>query len=191
MAASTLPTTQTAVIAGPSGDYFVSDNCPVIGVEDETIIIKTGAVALNPVDTKMLGDFITPGAIFGFDCAGTIVAIGSKVTADIKVGDRVCGSADGMSGQRPLGGAFAQYVSLPGALALKIPDAMTFEEAAALGTGLASAGMALFYSLGLDPKLLEKPTTEPFPVLVYGGASATGTMAIQLLTLYVSHMVVL
>jgi NADPH:quinone reductase-like Zn-dependent oxidoreductase len=178
-----IPSTQKAVIASPTGDIIISDQVPVIELEDDAVIIKNRAVALNPVDTKLVGDFITPGAIFGFDCAGTIVAIGSKVTRDLKVGDRVCGSADGMSRERPAGGAFAEYVSLPGDLALKIPESVSFEEAAALGTGLASAGIALFYSLGLPASYLDKPAEKPFPVLIYGGSSATGTMAIQLLKL--------
>lgn len=105
------------------------------------------------------------------------------MTKDLKVGDRVCGSADGMSKARPLGGAFAEYVSLPGDLALKIPEGMSFETAAALGTALASAGMALFYSLKIPYTLLDKPSEKPFPVLIYGGSSATGTMALQLVKL--------
>jgi NADPH:quinone reductase-like Zn-dependent oxidoreductase len=64
-------------------------------LEPQEILIKTGAVALNPVDTKLIGDFVTPGVMFGFDCAGTVVAVGSGVTSNVKVGDRVCGSASG------------------------------------------------------------------------------------------------
>ncbi len=181
-----LPSTQTAIVAGPTGEFIISHNVPVIELEPDAVIIKTAAVALNPADTKMVGDFVVPGAIFGFDCAGTIVAVGSAVKKDLVVGDRVCGSADGMSRLRPLGGGFAQYASLPGDMALKIPDNVTFEAAAAYGTALASAGMALFYSLKIPAKLLEEPAKVPFPVLVYGGSTSTGTMAIQLLKAYAS-----
>ena len=180
-----LPSTQTALIAGPNGEFIISHDVPVIDLEPDAVIIRTAAVALNPVDTKMLGDFVVPGAIFGFDCAGTVVAVGSAVKKDLKIGDRVCGSADGMSRSRPLGGAFAQYVSLPGDLAVKIPDDLSFEAAAAYGTALASTCMALFYSLKIPTKFLEKPAETPFPVLVYGGSTSTGTMAIQLLKMYV------
>lgn len=179
--APSLPTTQTALIAGPDGDFLLSTTAPVAPLEPDSILIRTAAIALNPVDAKMAGDFLSPGSIFGFDCSGTVLAVGSAVTKNLKPGDRVCGSADGMSKARPYGGAFAEYVSLPGDLALKIPDGMSFESAAALGTALASAGMALFYSLGIPGELLDKPSEKPYPVLVYGGASATGTMALQLL----------
>ena len=181
-----LPSTQTAIIAGPTGEFVISHNVPVIDLEPDAIIIKTATIALNPVDTKMVGDFIVPDAIFGFDCAGTVVAVGSAVEKDIKIGNRVCGSADGMSRVRPLGGAFAQYVSLLGDLALKIPDSVTFEAAAAYGTALASACMALFWSMKIPTLLLEEPAKVPFPVLIYGGSTSTGTMAIQLLKAYVT-----
>ena len=181
-----LPSTQTAIVAGPAGEFVISHDVPVIDLEPDAVIIKTVVVALNPADTKMVGDFVVPGAIFGFDCAGTVVAVGSAVKKDLAIGDRVCGSADGMSRLRPLGGGFAQYVSLPGDMALKIPNNVTSEAAAAYGTALASAGIALFYSLKIPAKLLEEPAKVPFPVLVYGGSTSTGTMAIQLLKAYVS-----
>lgn len=45
----------------------------------------------------------------------------------------------------------------------------------------ATSAMALLHSLQLQSSLLEKPAPEPVDVLVYGGATSTGTMAIQLL----------
>ncbi|KAL9571859.1 hypothetical protein ACKAV7_004005 [Fusarium commune] len=45
-----------------------------------------------------------------------------------------------------------------------------------------TTGLALFKSLDLPGNPLE-PTTEPIPVLVYGGSSATGTAAVQLVKL--------
>jgi NADPH:quinone reductase-like Zn-dependent oxidoreductase len=99
------PERQTAIIAGPDHDFLISDDVPVIELEPNTILIKNVAVALNPVDTKLVGDFVTPGTTFGFDCAGVVIAVGSAVTRDITPGDRVCGSADGMNKLRPQGGA--------------------------------------------------------------------------------------
>lgn len=90
-----IPQQQTAIIADPSGNFAVSDSTKVPELEPDEILIKTTAVALNPVDTKLVGAFVTPGCVFGFDCAGIVVAIGSNVQKDLKVGDRVCGSASG------------------------------------------------------------------------------------------------
>lgn len=191
-----LPTTQTAVIAGLTGDFEISSNVPLPSLQPDEILIKTAAVGLNPVDTKLVGEFVTPGCIFGFDCAGIVVAVGSSdvhKARGISVGDRVCGSASGMNKLKPLGGAFAEHVVLPGSLTLKIPDSLHMEEAAALGTAVASAAMALFWSLEIDPALFgkgsdDKSGDEAPKVLVYGGSTCTGTMVIQLLRLCGFHV---
>ncbi|KAG8157096.1 hypothetical protein KVR01_013086 [Diaporthe batatas] len=148
-----LPRTQRAILAGEKGEWVVSQDAPVPELEADNIIIQTVAVALNPVDTKMVGPFIAEGAMFGFDCAGYVVAIGSD------------------------------YVALDGDMALKIPESMGFEEAAGMGMRIATAGMALFWSLGIPTEWLLKAAGEQMPVLVYGGSTSTGTMAIQLLKL--------
>ncbi|KAI1493692.1 putative alcohol dehydrogenase [Biscogniauxia mediterranea] len=178
-----LPETQRAIVANDKLDYCIRENVSLPPLEDDSIIIKTEAVGLNPVDTKMVGPFVTPGAIYGTDASGVVVAMGATVAASgrLKIGDRVCGATEGMEGLRPLSGTFAEYVSLDGGMALKLPDDMSFEVGAGMGLRIATAGMALFYSLGIPIQLLTKPTDQPFDVLVYGGATSTGTMAIQLL----------
>ncbi|KAM3424168.1 hypothetical protein BST61_g11289 [Cercospora zeina] len=176
---SPIPRVQRAIIAGDDRDFKISNDVPVPELEPDLILINTAAVALNPVDTKLVGDFVTPGVTFGFDCAGVVVAVGSNVTRDIKPDDLVCGSADGMNKSRPNGGGFAEYVTLHSKLALKIPHGMSTSDAASLGTAIASASMALFWSLRV-PASLTAPPAERHHVLVYGGSSATGTMTIQL-----------
>lgn len=54
---------------------------------------------------------------------------------------------------------------------------MSFEDASTLGVSVGTAGLALFRSFPVMPPLQV--------VLVYGGSSATGAMAIQLLKMYV------
>lgn len=90
-----------------------------------------------------------------------------------------------MNKEKPLGGAFAEYVKLVGDLVMKVPDHMSIENAAALGTAIASASMVLFWSLGWPLELLDgKKPDEPLPeVLVYGGSTSTGTMVLQFLHL--------
>ncbi|KAJ5642146.1 alcohol dehydrogenase [Penicillium lividum] len=185
MSASTIPETQTAIIAGPAGEFMVSNDVKVPALLPGEIIIKTAAVALNPVDTKLIGDFVTPGVMFGFDCAGTVLAVADDVTL-FKVGDRVCGSASGMNKKKPLCGSFAEYVKLQANLSLGVPENMSITDAASMGTSIASAAMCLFWSLKWPGNLLEGPKEgdEPKPpVLVYGGSTSTGTMVLQLLKL--------
>jgi aspyridone synthetase trans-acting enoyl reductase len=78
-------------------------------------------------------------------------------------------------------GAFAEYVAVPRQLVWKIPADMSFQTAATLGIGLATAGLALYNGLQL-PLPLSAPEV-PTTVLVYGGGTATGALAIQLLRL--------
>ncbi|OAA40810.1 Alcohol dehydrogenase superfamily, zinc-type [Beauveria brongniartii RCEF 3172] len=178
-----IPRTQTAIIAADAdGTLKIDSNVPVIELEPDAVLVKTAALALNPVDTKMFKGFAAEGAILGFDFAGTVVAVGSNITKDVKIGDRVLGSADSMDVKRPSGGAFCEYASTPASLTLKIPDDMSFTDAACMSTSLASAGMALWFSMKI-PSTMDSPATgdkRPY-VLVYGGSTSTGTMAIQLL----------
>lgn len=62
---------------------------------------------------------------------------------------------------------------------------MTFEEVATLGVGVTSVGQTLYMTLGLPlPGSDEKLPEDPTYILVYGGSSATGTLAIQFAKLY-------
>lgn len=177
-----LPTTQTAIVATTDDSLAVSVDVSVPTLHPDMIIVKNAAISINPVDIKLDGPYSTPGAIAGCDFAGTIVALGSAVTHDVRVGDRVCGAVMGMNPLEPSVGAFATYVGAQGDLVLTIPRGMSFATAAALPTVFATAGLALFRSLGLEATP-SKPAEKPFPVLVYGGSTATGTTAIQLLKL--------
>lgn len=89
------------------------------------------------------------------------------------------------SRRRPWVGAFTEYIIEEADSAWQVPENLSWEEAAAVGCAVTtSVGMALWTSLKL-PGTPEKPTLEPKYVLVYGGATASGTFAIQLLKLQV------
>ena len=183
MAAATIPSRQQAVIGSQDHGFEYTPDYPVIEPEDYSILIKVEAVGLNPVDTKLVGDFVTPGVIFGMDMAGTVVKVGKDTVNPPAVGDRVCGCANGMDKHRPLGGAFCEYATLHKDLWIRMPEDLTFENAAALGLAMQTAAMALFWTLKIPQEYLLNPAPKPFPVLVYGGSSATGTMTIQFLKL--------
>lgn len=90
----------------------------------------------------------------------------------------------GMNALGPDIGAFAEYVGACADLLLKLPDTMSFEEGASLGTGVGTAVLGLFHELKLPismEQLSKGDASGGEFVLVAGGATATGTRAIQLL----------
>ena len=192
---SSLPQQQTAVVARGPGQLAIEHNAPLPSMLPDMAIVKTAAVAINPVDAKMLDYSPAPGAIHGYDFAGIIVALGAQANAEgrLAVGDRVAGLVHGMNKLQPNNGAFAQYVGAPVDLLLKVPDDMSLEKAASFGTGVATACLGLFSELQIPEsfdRLLERRTLPSQQaelsskardfVLVAGGSTATGTRAIQL-----------
>ena len=67
---------------------------------------------------------------------------------------------------------------------MKMPERLSFQDAATLGVGITTVGQALYQSLGFP--LPTEPAKEKTSILIYGGSTATGTLAIQFAKLYVS-----
>src|SRR5688500_14078467 len=97
------------------------------------VMIEVHASSINPVDamiregvmqdTAPLGLPIT----LGVDVAGIVDSVGEEVTA-FKAGDRVCGQASPLSGGS---GAFAEFAVAPVTTLGKMPQKLSFTEAAA------------------------------------------------------------
>lgn len=181
-----LPRTNTAIIGLDDGTIGLSNDVPLPALEADMVLVRTRAVALNPIDAKMVGKLGTPGAVAGMDFAGDVVAIGNRAQTAVRlrVGDRVCGAVPGMHSLTPRVGAFAAIVGAADITTMKIPEGMSYEQGASLGSGIGTIGLALFRSLQV-PGTPTDPVQEPVDVLVYGGSTATGTLAIQLFKLYV------
>ncbi|KAF4966843.1 hypothetical protein FSARC_5522 [Fusarium sarcochroum] len=152
------------------------DNVPIPQLRDDYILVKTRAVALNPADWKSIDYVATPGEIVGCDYSGVVVQVGTHVRKDIRPGDRVAGMVHGCNASNHEDGAFAEYVTAKGDLQIAVPDTMTFEAAATLGAGIVTVGQSLYQSLALP--LPKSPARDTF-VLIYGGSTATGSLAIQ------------
>ena len=191
MSEAQLPSSQTAIRQSESGSPIVQVISPLPPVEKDMIMVRTIAVAMNPHDFKMIDNFPSPGTTPGCDFAGIVVAIGAAVNATrershndiLHIGDRVCGGVHGSNPLRPLVGAFSMYVSAFGDCVLKVPRAFSWEQAAAIGGAIpGTLGLALVKSLGLSIGAKNR-YEKPVYVLVYGGSTASGTMAIQLLNL--------
>lgn len=178
-----LPSSHFAIVQKENGAPQLA-NIPLPVLKPGSLIVKTVSVALNPSDHKMGAAFPTPGAVVGMDFSGTVAAIHPETETDLKIGDRVCSWVHGSNPGDPSNGAFAQYIRARPEILLRVPNGMRMEQAATLGVGLMTNVMALW-----DPTALGlaahpgSPAEKRFPVLVYGGSTATGTLAIQLLRL--------
>lgn len=95
--------------------------------------------------------------------AGEVVQVGDGVER-VRVGDRVCSLLPG--------GGYAQYVTVPAGMLMKLPDRLTFAQAAAIPEAFLTAYLNLFELAKLSPD---------DTVLVHAGASGVGTSAIQLI----------
>ena len=170
------PTQKAIVIRGLKKAELVSDR-PIPNLRDDYILVKTAAVALNPTDWKNIDNLGMDGALSGCDYAGTVEEVGKGVSKQWKKGDRVAGFAHGGDVVQHENGAFAEYIVAKGDIQMAVPDGVSFEEAATLGIGVFTVGQGLYQSLGLP--LPTEPAKEAFPVLIYGGSTATGSLAIQ------------
>jgi NADPH2:quinone reductase len=135
------------------------------------VLVKVGAVALNPVDT-----YIRNGApfwslphpfIIGCDLAGEVEAVGPDATK-FKPGDRVWGSNQGLLGRQ---GTFAEYCTAEECWLYPTPDGVDDERAAAM----ALVGITAHLGLFRDARLEEGET-----LFVHGGTGGVGSMVVQM-----------
>jgi NADPH:quinone reductase-like Zn-dependent oxidoreductase len=132
------------------------DDLPVPELQHpRDVRVKVAAAALNRLDLFVLGGIpgmkLTPDFAGGSDGAGTIEAVGAEVT-NVKVGDRVivnpgvvsrdCQCEYCADGDQPMclsygilgehrSGTLAEYLVIPSENVERIPDSVSFEEAAA------------------------------------------------------------
>ena len=170
-------TTQKAiVVTSPKQESLVTDR-PIPTLRDDYILVKNVSVALNPTDWKHIAFLAPVGVLVGCDYAGIVEDVGKNVKKPFKKGDRVCGFVHGANAVQPEDGTFAEYIVAKGDIQMRIPDNLSFEEASTLGVGIVTVGQALYQSLKLS--LPTEPTKNPAKILIYGGSTATGALAIQ------------
>ncbi|KAF9890023.1 hypothetical protein FE257_006703 [Aspergillus nanangensis] len=168
---------QKAVIITARKQASLLSDHPRPTLRDDYILVKTVCVALNPADWKHINSLAPPGVLVGCDYAGIVEEIGTAVKKPFRKGDRVCGFVHGSNALQPEDGAFAEYIVAKGDIQIVIPESLSFEEAATMGVGILTVGQALYQRMGLA--LPTSPTTKSEPILIYGGSTATGALAIQ------------
>jgi putative PIG3 family NAD(P)H quinone oxidoreductase len=130
------------------------------------LLIRVAASGVNRPDVlQRLGRYPPPpGAseIPGLEVAGTIEAVGEEVSGWAR-GQAVCALLSG--------GGYAEYVAAPAGQCLPVPAGLSMTEAAALPETVFTVWTNVF-----DRGRLKPDET----ILIHGGASGIGTIAIQL-----------
>ena len=163
-----VPVRMTAiVIRAPGGpEMLVPEERPVPQPAQGEMLVKVAAAGVNRPDVmQRMGHYPPPkGAtdIPGLELAGEVVALGPGVQR-WKVGDKVTALV--------VGGGYAEYCAVPEPQALPIPAGLSMIEAAALPE--------TFFTV--YPNVFERGELKAGEtLLVHGGSSGIGTVAIML-----------
>ncbi|HEY2413033.1 MAG TPA: NADPH:quinone reductase [Pirellulaceae bacterium] len=156
---------------GPADTTIQFGDLPKPAATDSHVLIKVGAVALNPIDTYLRNGAnyweLPKPFIIGCDVAGTIEAIGPNVKR-FKVGDRVWGSNQGLLGRQ---GTFAEYCAADEQWLYPTPHTVTDDEAAACALVGITAHLGLFREAKLEVGE---------SIFVNGGSGGVGSMVVQM-----------
>ncbi|MFE3180332.1 NAD(P)H-quinone oxidoreductase [Streptomyces violascens] len=149
---------------GPEALVWAEVPDPVPG--EGEVLVEVAAAAVNRADVLQRQGFYNPppGAspYPGLECSGRIAALGPGVSG-WSVGDEVCALLSG--------GGYAEKVAVPIGQLLPVPDGVDLAQAAALPEVVCTVWSNVFMVSHLRPGET---------LLVHGGASGIGTMAIQL-----------
>lgn len=163
-----IPATMIAVDpAEPGGpEVLVAVERPVPKPAAGEVLVRVAAAGVNRPDVLQRRGMYPPppGApgIPGLEIAGEIVAVGEGIDP-VQIGGKVCALV--------AGGGYAQYCVAPFGQCLEVPPALSMAEAAAMPETLFTVWTNLFE---------RAYAVEGDTVLVHGGTSGIGTMAIAL-----------
>ena len=137
---------------------------PVAGPGE--VLVDVVATAVNRADLLQRQGVYPPPAgaspYPGLECSGRIAALGDGVDG-WEVGDEVCALL--------AGGGYAERVAVPAGQLLPVPAGVTLQEAASLPEVVCTVWSNVFMIAALQPGEV---------LLVHGGSSGIGTMAVQL-----------
>ncbi|MGH8969522.1 MAG: NAD(P)H-quinone oxidoreductase [Actinomycetes bacterium] len=149
-------------------DVLRWEDVPDATADEGDVLVEVAASAVNRADLLQRQGFYNPppgtSPYPGLECSGRILALGAGTEeAGWSVGDEVCALLTG--------GGYAELVAVPVGQLLPVPGRVPTLEAAALPEVVCTVWSNVFMLAGLRPDET---------LLVHGGASGIGTMAIQL-----------
>ena len=147
-------------------DSLVLDEVPTPTIQPDEVLVRVAAAGVNRADLMQRQGFYPPppgsSAYPGLEVSGTISTLGSDVTG-WEVGDEVCALLSG--------GGYAEQVAVPATQLLPVPRGISLVDAAALPEVTCTVWSNVFMTANLQPEQT---------ILIHGGSSGIGTMAIQL-----------
>jgi NADPH:quinone reductase len=167
---SNLPEKMKAAVADKAGqpDVIHIASVPVPQLTRGHVIIALDYAGVGGWDAEQRsGNWgaVKPGTILGSDGSGTVAAVGGGV-AGVRVGERVYAFSYG----NPLGGFYAEYVSVPADRVARVPEQLDQKVAGAMPC------VALTAHAGL--RLLK--TKRGDLLLVFGASGGVGSLAVWL-----------
>ena len=145
---------------------LVLEEVPTPEIAADEVLVQVAAAGVNRADLMQRQGFYPPppgtSTYPGLEVSGTISALGSDITG-WGVGDQVCALLSG--------GGYAEQVAVPAAQLLPVPEGVSLVDAAALPEVVATVWSNVFMTANLQPGQT---------ILIHGGSSGIGTMAIQL-----------
>ena len=178
-----MPSNTAAWLTAEKANPLEIKSAPYTPPGEHEIVVKNGAVAVNPVDwlIQAMGNALFTleyPFILGSDSAGEVVEVGSAVTR-FRKGDRVLGLALRFLSNK--NSAFQEYTVLLDHMASKFPSSMSFEQASVIPLGLCTAACGMYQQGYLE---LQYPSVNPKltgkTLIIWGGATSVGSNAIQL-----------
>ena len=154
-------------IPEPGGpDALVLDEVPAPEPAAGEVLIDVAAAGVNRADVmQRLGHYPPPPGASefpGLEVSGRVIAVGDDVQ-QWQPGDEVCALLDG--------GGYAERVVAPAGQVLPVPRGVSLVDAAGLPEVAATVWSNVFLVANIQPGQV---------LLVHGGSSGIGTMAIQL-----------
>ena len=147
-------------------DVLVPADVPAPTVGPGQVLVDVVAAGVNRADVMQRKGFYPPppGAseVLGLEISGRVAEVGEGVEG-WQVGDEVCALVDG--------GGYAEHTVVPATQLLPIPKGVSLEDAAGLPEVTCTVWSNVFMTANLLPGQV---------LLVHGGSSGIGTMAIQL-----------
>ena len=176
-AAATLNLMLAITVPTPGGpEALVLAEVPDPTLAPDEVLLDVVAAGVNRADLlQRQGHYPPPpgaSAYLGLECSGRVAAVGADVTG-WAVGDEACALL--------AGGGYAARVAVPAAQLLPVPTGVPLVDAAALPEVACTVWSNVFMTAALAPGEW---------LLVHGGSSGIGTMAIQLAHAFGAHVAV-